>query len=65
MEGCLQSLMGRLVVTWKTVVQRAMWTIEAQLKRFLGEKILACGLGTVLVIVWQRMWLLVALVLET
>jgi hypothetical protein len=39
-----------LVGAWKTVVLKAMWTMEAQLKRFQRGIILATGMKTILVI---------------
>lgn len=47
-----------LVRAWKTVLLRAMWPTEAQIKRFQRETVLACRLKTILVIFWQRIQLL-------
>lgn len=51
-----------LVGTRKIVVLRARWTMGTKLNRFPKGIILATGLETLLVIFWQGMWLLFALV---
>lgn len=51
-----------LIETWKTVVLKAMWVMEAQLKMFqMGAVLLATGLETIFVMCWQRMWLFLPL----
>lgn len=54
-----------IVETWKTVVLGAMLTVEAQLKRFQRETILATGLESILLILWQIIWLPFATVPRT
>lgn len=47
-----------LVVTWKTVVLKAMWTIQAQLERFQKGSISATGRESICVVSWPKLWLL-------
>lgn len=53
-----------LVGAWKTIVLRAMWSMEAQFEMFQRGTKLAIGLETILVIFWQRTWLPFAHVLR-
>jgi hypothetical protein len=52
-----QSLKGYPIRAWKAVL-RAMWTVEAQLKRFQKGITAAVELQIITVIFWQRICLL-------
>jgi hypothetical protein len=50
----MDSLISSLSRSWKRVVLRAMWIMEAWLKRFHRGTVLATGLHISPVILWQN-----------
>lgn len=48
-------LVGHPSRAWKTVVLRAIWSVEAQVKGIQRGTILTAGLQTMHVMFWQRM----------
>lgn len=61
---CKSGLMAPVIKVWKTVVLRAIWPLQAMLKRF-QRRITSSGQETIFVIFWQSMWLLSALIQQT